>query len=70
MARAIGPLIGSVLIVSTESYLRATLSGPQAGQTGLYLIIYGLVLILVVRFLPQGLAPLMLRLLRWGKAGA
>lgn len=70
MGRAIGPFIGSVLIISTESYLRATLSGPQAGQTGLYLIIYGLVLILVVRFLPQGLTPLILGLLRWRKVGA
>jgi branched-chain amino acid transport system permease protein len=64
MGRSIGPLVGSVLIISTESYLRATLSGPQAGQTGLYLIIYGLILILVVRFLPQGLAPLILGLFR------
>ncbi len=70
MGRSVGPLIGSILIISTESYLRATLSGPQAGQTGLYLIIYGLVLILVVRFLPQGLAPLILSLLRRGKVGA
>jgi branched-chain amino acid transport system permease protein len=71
MGRSIGPLVGSVLIISTESYLRATLSGPQAGQTGLYLIIYGLILILVVRFLPQGLAPLILGLFRrQEKAGA
>ncbi len=70
MGRSVGPLIGSILIISTESYLRATLSGSQAGQTGLYLIIYGLVLILVVRFLPQGLAPLILSLLQRGKVGA
>ncbi len=71
MGRSVGPLVGSVLIISTESYLRATLSGPQAGQTGLYLIIYGLILIVVVRFLPQGLAPLVFQLLRGrGKAGA
>lgn len=64
MGRSVGPLVGSILIISTESYLRATLSGPQAGQTGLYLIIYGMILILVVRFLPQGLAPLIFSLLR------
>lgn len=64
MATAIGPFFGALLITSLESYLRATLGGGPAGQTGLYLIIYGVLLIVVVRFLPQGLAPELARRLR------
>ena len=64
MATAIGPFFGSLLITSLESYLRATMGGGPAGQTGLYLIIYGVVLILVVRFLPQGLMVELARRLR------
>jgi branched-chain amino acid transport system permease protein len=64
MATAIGPFFGSLLITSLESYLRATLGGGPAGQTGIYLIIYGVVLILVVRFLPQGLVVELARRLR------
>jgi branched-chain amino acid transport system permease protein len=55
LATALGPFFGSLLITSLESYLRATISGGQAAQTGIYLIIYGVLLIVVVRFLPQGL---------------
>ncbi len=53
---ALGPFLGSILITSLETYLRATFSGVQSGFTGIYLIIYGTVLILVVRFVPDGLA--------------
>ena len=58
---AIGPWLGSILITSLETYLRATFSGVKTGFTGIYLIIYGAVLILVVRFIPEGLAGLMAR---------
>jgi ABC-type branched-subunit amino acid transport system permease subunit len=34
----------------------------QSGFTGIYLIVYGLVLILVVRFVPEGLIGLAARL--------
>jgi branched-chain amino acid transport system permease protein len=51
---ALGPFLGSLLITSLETYLRATFSGVQAGFTGIYLIIYGVVLILIVRFAPEG----------------
>jgi branched-chain amino acid transport system permease protein len=56
MGTALGPFLGSVLITSLETYLRATFAGVKTGFTGIYLIIYGCVLILVVRFLPEGVA--------------
>jgi branched-chain amino acid transport system permease protein len=52
---ALGPFYGSILITSLDTYLRAQLSGVAAGLIGIHLIIYGCVLIVVVRFLPQGL---------------
>lgn len=61
---AIGPFFGSLLITALESYLRATLSGIQSGFTGIYLIIYGVLLIIVVRFLPQGVSVWLAQLLR------
>ncbi len=64
---ALGPWLGSILITSLETYLRATFSGVKTGFTGIYLIIYGAVLILVVRFLPEGLAGLAAR---WRTAAA
>ncbi len=56
---ALGPFLGSILITSLETYLRATFAGVKAGLTGIYLIVYGCVLVLVVRFVPQGLAGLL-----------
>jgi branched-chain amino acid transport system permease protein len=52
---ALGPFLGSVLVTTLETYLRAQFGGIGAGFVGIYLIIYGTVLILVVRFAPQGL---------------
>ena len=62
MGTALGPWLGSILITSLETYLRAQFSGVKSGFTGIYLIIYGVVLILVVRFVPEGLAGLAARL--------
>ena len=62
MGTALGPFLGSVLITSLETYLRATFSGIKAGFTGIYLIIYGVVLILIVRFAPDGLTGIAARL--------
>ena len=62
MGTAVGPFLGSILITSLETYLRATLSGMKSGLTGIYLIVYGTVLILVVRFVPEGLTGLAARL--------
>jgi branched-chain amino acid transport system permease protein len=58
---ALGPYLGSILITSLETYLRATFSGIRTGFTGIYLIIYGTLLIVVVRFLPEGLTGLAAR---------
>ena len=71
MGTALGPFLGSIFITSLETYLRATLSGVQSGFTGIYLIVYGTMLILVVRFFPDGMAGLAARLrARWMRAGA
>jgi branched-chain amino acid transport system permease protein len=64
MGTALGPFLGSILITSLETYLRATFAGVKAGFTGIYLIIYGTALILVVRFVPEGLAGITTRLRR------
>lgn len=52
---ALGPFLGSLLITTLEIYLRGQFGGVGAGLVGIYLIIYGCALILVVRFAPQGL---------------
>ena len=52
---AMGPFVGSMLITSLETSLRATFSDVRGGLVGIYLIIYGGLLIIVVRFIPQGL---------------
>ncbi len=52
---AMGPFVGSILITSLETFLRATFSDVRGGLVGIYLIIYGCLLILVVRFIPRGL---------------
>ena len=57
LGTALGPFLGSVLVTTLETYLRAQFGGIGAGFVGIYLIIYGTVLILVVRFAPQGLVP-------------
>ena len=63
MGTALGPYLGSIFITSLETYLRAALSGRwKAELAGLYLIVYGVALILVVRFFPDGLAGLAGRL--------
>jgi branched-chain amino acid transport system permease protein len=62
MGTALGPYLGSILITSLETYLRATLSGIKTELVGIYLIVYGVALILVVRFVPEGLAGIAARL--------
>ncbi len=52
---AMGPFVGSILITSLETFLRASFSDIRGGLVGIYLIIYGCMLIVVVRFIPQGL---------------
>jgi branched-chain amino acid transport system permease protein len=55
LGTALGPFLGSVLVTTVEMYLRAQFGGIGAGLVGIYLIIYGCALILMVRFAPQGL---------------
>jgi len=64
---AMGPFVGSILITSLETSLRATFSDMRGGLVGIYLIIYGCLLIIVVRFIPQGLVGWFGQRLRAGR---
>jgi branched-chain amino acid transport system permease protein len=55
LGTALGPFLGALLVTTLETYLRAQFGGIGAGLVGIYLIIYGVILILVVRFVPAGL---------------
>jgi branched-chain amino acid transport system permease protein len=55
LATAPGPFLGAFLVTTLETYLRAVFGGAGAGLVGIYLIIYGCGLILVIRFVPEGL---------------
>jgi branched-chain amino acid transport system permease protein len=48
----LGPTIGSILLTPTSEIIRGELGGTYAG---LHLLLYGLVLMIVILFLPQGL---------------
>ncbi len=52
MGTAIGPIIGSFVLTPLQELLRSWLGG---GFAGVYLVIYGIILILVVIFMPQGI---------------
>jgi branched-chain amino acid transport system permease protein len=65
IATGIGPFLGALLITLLEAYLRASFSGGPAGQSGIYLVIYGVALMLVVRFLPRGLVLELADRFRW-----
>jgi branched-chain amino acid transport system permease protein len=52
MSTALGPILGAVLITALEMALRAKWGGERSG---LYLIVYGTLLIVVVRVMPEGL---------------
>ena len=54
---SLGPFLGAALITVLETYLRAKLGGFGAGLVGIYLIIYGIALILLMRWAPQGVMP-------------
>lgn len=55
LGTALGPFLGSVLVTTLETYLRAQFGGIGAGLVGIYLIIYGCALIVMVRVAPRGL---------------
>jgi len=48
----LGPILGAILITALEMYLRAKWGGQRSG---LYLMVYGVLLILIVRVMPEGL---------------
>ncbi len=56
MGTALGPFYGSILVTSLDTYLRAAFSGVTGRLIGIHLIVYGCLLIVAVRFVPQGLA--------------
>jgi len=58
----LGPVIGSFILSPLAEISRAYFS--QGGWNGAHLIVYGLLLIAVVLFLPQGAYPALLRLAR------
>jgi len=62
MGVALGPFLGAILITALETSLRAHFSGIKGAYVGLYLVTYGVMLILVVRFVPEGLTGLAGRL--------
>ncbi len=64
----LGPILGAVMITTLEMYLRAKWGG---GRSGLYLVVYGALLILIVRVMPIGLVRGIPQLLaRWRKPRA
>jgi len=54
---ALGPFLGAALVTVLETYLRGQFGGIGAGLVGIYLIIYGVALIVIMRFAPQGVVP-------------
>jgi branched-chain amino acid transport system permease protein len=52
LGTALGPFLGAALITTVETYLRAQFGGIGAGLVGIYLIIYGCALIVIVRWVP------------------
>ncbi len=55
LGTALGPFLGAVLVTTVETWLRAEFGGLGSHLVGLYLILYGSALILMVRYAPQGL---------------
>ena len=55
LGTALGPFLGSALVTTVETYLRAQFGGIGAGLVGIYLIVYGCALVVMVRWVPQGL---------------
>jgi branched-chain amino acid transport system permease protein len=58
LGTALGPFFGAVLVTTVETWLRAEFGGLGSHLVGLYLILYGSALILMVRYAPQGLMGL------------
>ena len=59
LGTALGPFVGAVLVTTVETWLRAQFGGLGSHLVGLYLIFYGVALIVMVRYAPQGLVGFM-----------
>jgi branched-chain amino acid transport system permease protein len=59
-----GPILGSFILSPLAELARAYFSG--GGLAGIHLVIYGVVLIVVVLFFPQGAYPYLRRVLARG----
>lgn len=55
LGTALGPFLGAALVTTLETSLRAQFGGIGAQFIGSYLILYGIALIVMVRFAPKGL---------------
>jgi branched-chain amino acid transport system permease protein len=64
LGTALGPFLGAALTTLIETSLRAQFGGIGAGLVGIYLILYGCALIVMVRWAPQGLVGWIEELLR------
>jgi branched-chain amino acid transport system permease protein len=69
LGTALGPFLGSALVTTVETYLRAQFGGIGAGLIGIYLILYGCALIVMVRWVPQGLVGWIAERLRQRSGG-
>jgi len=67
LGTALGPFLGAALITTVETFLRATFGGIGGSFVGIYLIIYGCALVVMMRWVPQGLVGWVAA--RWGRAG-
>jgi branched-chain amino acid transport system permease protein len=61
-----GPIFGSLIVTGMDTFLRDVLVGAQGGVQAL---LYGLMLVLVVLFIPEGLIPWMKRRFRLKNGG-
>lgn len=68
LGTALGPFLGAVLVTVIETWLRAELGGIGARYVGLYLVIYGCALIVIVRYAPRGIVGWFVDWMR-GRAG-
>jgi branched-chain amino acid transport system permease protein len=55
-----GPVIGTLLLIPLQQYFYI-----QFGNANLYLIAYGVLFVIILRLLPAGIAPSVIRIWRW-----
>jgi branched-chain amino acid transport system permease protein len=68
LGTSFGPFLGATLVTTVETYLRAQFGGMGGGLVGIYLIVYGCALIVIVRWMPQGIVGWVGE--RWPRRGA